>query len=78
VALPPSALIHQDKLVMRRRLEALGAPVPRFAEVIAGKDVDAFAGRVGTDIVIKTARAPVSSSNTCARCSTIRSATPHR
>src|SRR6201985_1274609 len=32
VAPPPSALIHaQDKLVMRRRLEALGAPVPRFA-----------------------------------------------
>src|SRR6185295_13218276 len=34
VAPPPSALIHaQDKLVMRRRLEELGAPVPRFAEV---------------------------------------------
>ena len=34
VAPPPQALIHaQDKLVMRRRLEALGAPVPRFAAV---------------------------------------------
>ena len=34
VAPPPAALIHaQDKLVMRRRLEALGAPVPRFAAV---------------------------------------------
>ena len=34
VAPPPEALIHaQDKLVMRRRLEALGAPVPRFAAV---------------------------------------------
>ena len=34
VAPPPPALIHaQDKLVMRRRLEALGAPVPRFAAV---------------------------------------------
>jgi 5-(carboxyamino)imidazole ribonucleotide synthase len=57
VAPPPSALIHaQDKLVMRRRLEALGAPVPRFAEVTDIADVDAFAGRVDTDIVVKTAR----------------------
>lgn len=57
VAPPPSALIHaQDKLVMRRRLEALGAPVPRFAEVTDVADVDAFAARVGTDIVVKTVR----------------------
>jgi 5-(carboxyamino)imidazole ribonucleotide synthase len=57
VAPPPSALIHaQDKLVMRRRLEALGAPVPRFAEVTDAADVDAFAGRVDTDIVVKTVR----------------------
>jgi 5-(carboxyamino)imidazole ribonucleotide synthase len=57
VAPPPSALIHaQDKLVMRRRLEALGAPVPRFAEVTDVADVDAFAGRVDTDIVVKTVR----------------------
>ena len=57
VAPPPSALIHaQDKLVMRRRLEALGAPVPRFAEVTDVIDIDAFAERVGTDIVVKTVR----------------------
>ena len=57
VAPPPSALIHaQDKLVMRRRLEALGVPVPRFAEVTDVADVDAFAARVGTDIVVKTVR----------------------
>jgi 5-(carboxyamino)imidazole ribonucleotide synthase len=57
VAPPPSALIHaQDKLVMRRRLEALGAPVPRFAEVTEVADVDEFARRVGTDIVVKTVR----------------------
>jgi 5-(carboxyamino)imidazole ribonucleotide synthase len=57
VAPPPSALIHaQDKLVMRRRLEALGAPVPRFAEVTDIADIDAFAGSVDTDIVVKTAR----------------------
>ena len=31
---PPQALVHaQDKLVMRRRLEALGAPVPRYAAI---------------------------------------------
>jgi len=57
VAPPPTALIHaQDKLVMRRRLEALGAPVPRFAEVTDVIDIDAFAERVGTDIVVKTVR----------------------
>ncbi|HET7668528.1 MAG TPA: 5-(carboxyamino)imidazole ribonucleotide synthase [Mycobacterium sp.] len=57
VAPPPTALIHaQDKLVMRRRLEAFGAPVPRFAEVTDVTDVDAFAERVGTDIVVKTVR----------------------
>ena len=57
VAPPPSALIHaQDKLVMRRRLEALGAPVPRFAAVTDVADVDAFAARVGRAIVVKTVR----------------------
>jgi 5-(carboxyamino)imidazole ribonucleotide synthase len=57
VAPPPSALVHaQDKLVMRRRLEALGAPVPRFAEATDVADVDAFADRVGAEIVVKTAR----------------------
>ena len=58
VAPPPSALIHaQDKLVMRRRLEALGAPVPRFAEVTDVADVDAFAGRADVaGLVVKTAR----------------------
>jgi 5-(carboxyamino)imidazole ribonucleotide synthase len=57
VAPPPEALIHaQDKLVMRRRLEALGAPVPRFAEVTKVEDVDAFAARVDGPIVVKTVR----------------------
>ncbi|HYO03125.1 MAG TPA: 5-(carboxyamino)imidazole ribonucleotide synthase [Mycobacterium sp.] len=57
VAPPPQALVHaQDKLVMRRRLEALGAPIPRFAEVTAPSDVDAFAARVGGPIVVKTVR----------------------
>lgn len=57
VAPPPQALIHaQDKLVMRRRLEALGAPIPRYAEATELSDVDAFAARVGGPIVVKTAR----------------------
>ncbi len=57
VAPPPSALIHaQDKLVMRRRLEALGAPVPRFAAVTEVADVDAFAERVDGPLVVKTVR----------------------
>ena len=57
VAPPPSALIHaQDKLVMRRRLGALGASVPRFAEVTEPADVDAFAARVEAPLVVKTVR----------------------
>jgi 5-(carboxyamino)imidazole ribonucleotide synthase len=57
VAPPPSALIHaQDKLVMRRRLHALGAPVPRFAPVTDVADVDAFAARVDRPLVVKTVR----------------------
>ena len=44
VAPPPEALIHaQDKLVMRRRLEAIGAPIPRYAEVTDVAELDAFA-----------------------------------
>ncbi|HET6736479.1 5-(carboxyamino)imidazole ribonucleotide synthase, partial [Mycobacterium sp.] len=57
VAPPPSALIHaQDKLVMRRRLQALGAPVPRFAEVSDVADVDAFAASIDAPLVVKTVR----------------------
>jgi 5-(carboxyamino)imidazole ribonucleotide synthase len=57
VAPPPQALIYaQDKLVMRRRLSELGAPVPRFTEVTSLSDVDAFAAHVDGPIVVKTAR----------------------
>ena len=39
----PDALVHaQDKLVMRRRLAALGIPGPRFAEITAPDDLVAF------------------------------------
>src|SRR5215207_3798445 len=55
VAPPPEALIHaQDKLVMRRRLEAIGAPIPRYAEVTDASQLEAFAP--GEPIVLKTAR----------------------
>jgi 5-(carboxyamino)imidazole ribonucleotide synthase len=57
VAPPPEALIHaQDKLVMRRRLQALGAPVPQFAAVTTVADVDEFAARIGGPVVVKTVR----------------------
>src|SRR5581483_10972048 len=60
VAPPPQALAHaQDKLVMRERLTALDAPVPRFAGVsrVAELDsVDEFAGRVGGPVVVKAVR----------------------
>ncbi|MGP4058896.1 5-(carboxyamino)imidazole ribonucleotide synthase [Mycobacterium sp. 4D054] len=54
---PPSALVHaQDKLLMRRRLSELGAPVPRFSAVSSVEDAVAFADEVGGPIVIKTVR----------------------
>ncbi len=57
VAPPPQALVHaQDKLVMRRRLEALGAPVPRYAAVHEVADVDRFAAELSGPVVVKTAR----------------------
>jgi 5-(carboxyamino)imidazole ribonucleotide synthase len=57
VAPPPQALVHaQDKLVMRRKLEALGAPIPRFAEITDADQIDDFAARVDGPIVVKTAR----------------------
>ena len=57
VAPPPQALVHaQDKLVMRRKLEALGAPIPHFAEITDADQIDDFAARVGGPIVVKTAR----------------------
>ncbi|MDG4664252.1 5-(carboxyamino)imidazole ribonucleotide synthase [Mycobacterium sp. 236(2023)] len=57
VAPPPQALVHaQDKLVMRRRLSELGAPVPRFSEVNSVDDAVAFAVDIGGPVVIKTVR----------------------
>jgi 5-(carboxyamino)imidazole ribonucleotide synthase len=60
VAPPPSALVHaQDKVVMRRRLAELGAPVPRFLEIAGPEDLDAldaFAAEIGGPLVVKAAR----------------------
>lgn len=57
VAPPPAALLHaQDKLVMRRRLAELGAPVPRFAAVHGPADLEAFAAGAGGGMVVKAIR----------------------
>jgi 5-(carboxyamino)imidazole ribonucleotide synthase len=57
VAPPPEALLHaQDKVVMRRRLEALGAPVPRYAAVESLDDVDEFTRRIAGPVVVKAGR----------------------
>jgi 5-(carboxyamino)imidazole ribonucleotide synthase len=57
VAPSPEALVHaQDKLVMRQRLTALGATVPRWVSVAHPDDVDAFAARIGGPVVVKTVR----------------------
>jgi 5-(carboxyamino)imidazole ribonucleotide synthase len=54
---PPQALVHaQDKLVMRRRLEALGAPVPRYAGVATLDELDDFAQRIAGPVVVKAVR----------------------
>ncbi|MGV0741601.1 5-(carboxyamino)imidazole ribonucleotide synthase [Mycolicibacterium sp. XJ870] len=57
VAPPPQALVHaQDKLLMRRRLHALGAPVPRFEEIRSVEDIEAFVRQIDGPVVIKTVR----------------------
>jgi 5-(carboxyamino)imidazole ribonucleotide synthase len=57
VAPPPEALVNaQDKLVMRQRLAALGAVVPRYTAVSDLDEVDAFAARIGGPIVVKAVR----------------------
>lgn len=57
VAPPPAALQHaQDKLVMRRKLAELGAPIPRFAAIETEQDLDGFAALTGGPMVVKAAR----------------------
>ena len=51
-----AALRHaQDKLVMRERLSALGAPVPPFTPVATRADVEGFGRHVGWPLVLKAA-----------------------
>jgi 5-(carboxyamino)imidazole ribonucleotide synthase len=64
VAPSPQAKVHaQDKLVMRRRLEALGAPVPRYTGLDSPADLDnadELVRRLGASneapLVVKAAR----------------------
>jgi phosphoribosylaminoimidazole carboxylase PurK protein len=57
VAPAPGALVHaQDKLVMRRRLEALGVPVPRYAEIRSVDELDDFTRRIAGPVVVKAVR----------------------
>jgi hypothetical protein len=60
VAPPPHALVHaQDKLVMRRRLEALGVPVPRYVGIPGPESLgplDAFAQGENGPVVVKAVR----------------------
>src|SRR4051812_33170739 len=51
------ALVHaQDKLVMRRRLDALGIPVPAYAPVRDLKSLTRFADKHGWPVVLKAVR----------------------
>jgi 5-(carboxyamino)imidazole ribonucleotide synthase len=53
----PDALLHaQDKLVMRRRLAAMGLPVPPFAPVECVQDVLGFGAVYGWPCVLKAIR----------------------
>ncbi|WP_282825274.1 5-(carboxyamino)imidazole ribonucleotide synthase [Gulosibacter sediminis] len=53
----PHALeFAQDKLAMRRRLTELGAPVPEWAEVRTGAELDAFIAAHDGEAVLKTPR----------------------
>ncbi|ROP40136.1 5-(carboxyamino)imidazole ribonucleotide synthase [Saccharothrix texasensis] len=53
----PDALVHaQDKLVMRERLAATGAPVPPFTAVLDASDVLRFGAEHGWPCVLKAVR----------------------
>ncbi|EUA89376.1 ATP-grasp domain protein [Mycobacterium ulcerans str. Harvey] len=61
LAPPPQALVHaQDKLVMRRRLQALDVPVPRYLGIHQLEELgelDAFARQLDAPLVVKAVRA---------------------
>ncbi len=52
-----AALVHaQDKQVMRERLAALGAPIPRWRPVADAGDIASFAAETGWPVVAKATR----------------------
>lgn len=53
----PSALVNaQDKLVMRRHLRELGAPVPEFAEITSTDDATSFWDTTSGQVCLKARR----------------------
>ncbi|MCF4006038.1 5-(carboxyamino)imidazole ribonucleotide synthase [Corynebacterium uropygiale] len=53
----PEALVHaQDKLVMRKKLREIGAPVPPFAAIASVEDACAFWEAVGGKVCLKACR----------------------
>lgn len=53
----PAALVHaQDKLEMRKAVERLGLPNPRWAEVASVDDLVSFGDEIGWPVVLKTPR----------------------
>ncbi|WP_448852056.1 5-(carboxyamino)imidazole ribonucleotide synthase [Corynebacterium sp. 335C] len=53
----PDALVHaQDKLVMRKRLREMGAPVPPFAAIESVEDAAGFAQAVSGQVCLKARR----------------------
>ncbi|WP_344801607.1 5-(carboxyamino)imidazole ribonucleotide synthase [Microlunatus ginsengisoli] len=53
----PEALVHaQDKVVMRERMTALGAPCPVFRVVADAAELTAFGDDVGWPVIAKTSR----------------------
>ncbi|MFD6858532.1 5-(carboxyamino)imidazole ribonucleotide synthase [Rhodococcus sp. NPDC060090] len=54
---PPQALIFaQDKIAMRKRLGAFGAPMPKFAEITSVGDLTEAREHLGWPFVLKAAR----------------------
>lgn len=53
----PAALVHaQDKLLMRKAVERLGLPNPRWAEVTTLQELLDFGEEIGWPVVLKTPR----------------------
>lgn len=53
---PEALTFAQDKLAMRRRVDALGAPNPAWAEIRTAADLASFGDRIGWPLIVKTTR----------------------